>query len=150
MLVAALLTPALLAGCTDDARPAPDAKGSVTFEGGATLDVRFADEPEERRYGLMGLTDLPADDGMAFDFGGQPHTGAFWMKNTLIPLSIAFVDERQRIVTIIEMEPCETESCPTYTSDEPYVWAIEANAGWFERHGVEVGDTIEEIDGPIG
>jgi hypothetical protein len=150
MLVAALLTPALLAACADDGRPAPDAKGSITFEGGATLDVRFADEPEERRHGLMGLTDLPADDGMAFDFGGRPHTGAFWMKNTLIPLSIAFVDGEQRIVTILEMEPCETEPCPTYTSDEPYVWAIEANAGWFERHGVEVGDTIEEIDGPIG
>ena len=145
-----MLTACLLLACTESDPPAPDdAVGAITFEGGATLDVRFADEPDERRYGLMGVASLPPDEGMAFDFGDIPQTGGFWMKNTLIPLSIAFVDDRRRIVTILEMEPCETEPCPTYTSDEPYVWAIEANAGWFERQGIEAGDAIEEIDGPF-
>ncbi|HET6713881.1 MAG TPA: DUF192 domain-containing protein [Actinomycetota bacterium] len=150
ILVAALLTPALLVACTDDGRPAPEAQGSITFEGGATLSVRVADDADERRRGLMGVTSLPDDEGMVFDFGDQPQSGEFWMKNTLIPLSIAFVDDGRRIVTILEMEPCDAEPCPTYRADDRYVLAIEANAGWFERHGVEVGDTIEETDGPIG
>ena len=98
----------------------------------------------------MGVTSLPDDEGMVFDFGDQPQSGEFWMKNTLIPLSIAFVDDGRRIVTILEMEPCDAEPCPTYRADDWYVWAIEANAGWFERQGIEVGDTIEETDGPIG
>ena len=84
MLVAALLTPALLAACTDDGRPAPGATGSITFEGGATLSVRVADDGDERRRGLMGVESLPDDEGMAFDFGDQPQTGEFWMKDTLI------------------------------------------------------------------
>jgi len=149
-LAAALLTlaPLLTACAQDDPPTSDDAVGTITFEGGTTLDVRVADDPDERASGLMGVESLPDDEGMAFDFGDQPQTGEFWMKDTLIPLSIAFVDEGRRIVTILEMEPCEAEPCPTYGSDEPYVRAIEANAGWFERHGIEVGDRIEEIDGP--
>ncbi|MGZ8581511.1 MAG: DUF192 domain-containing protein [Actinomycetota bacterium] len=151
MLLTALLTLAPLpVACTQSGSPAPDdAMGAITFEGGATLDVRFADDADERRRGLMGVTSLPADEGMAFDFGDQPQTGGFWMKDTLIPLSIAFVDDRRRIVTILDMEPCDADPCPTYASGQPYVWAIEANAGWFERHGVEAGDRIEEVDGPF-
>jgi uncharacterized membrane protein (UPF0127 family) len=151
MLAATLLTLApLLTACAQDDQPASDdALGTITFEGGTTLDVRVADDPDERAFGLMGVESLPDDEGMAFDFGDQTQTGEFWMKDTLIPLSIAFVDEGRRIVTILEMEPCEAEPCPRYASDEPYVWAIEANAGWFERHGIGVGDRIEDIDGPI-
>ena len=150
IFVAAMLTAGLLVACTESDPPAPDdTLGTITFEGGATLEVRFADEPDERQRGLMGVTSLPPDEGMAFDFGDTPQTGEFWMKDTLIPLSIAFVDDRRRIVTILEMEPCEADPCPTYASHEPYVWAIEANAGWFERQRIEAGDAIEEIDGPF-
>ena len=109
-LLAALLTLAPLpVACTQSGSPAPDdAMGAITFEGGATLDVRFADDADERRQGLMGVTSLPADEGMAFDFGDRPQTGEFWMKDTIIPLSIAFVDDGT-IVTILEMEPCDAD-----------------------------------------
>ena len=58
----------------------------------------------------------------------------------MIPLSIAFVGEGDTIITILEMSPCDTETCPTYTAAAPYVLAIEANAGWFDAHSIEVGD----------
>ena len=80
----------------------------------------------------MGVEQLPADEGMAFVFGGA-RGSTFWMKDTLIPLSIAFVDEAGRVIDVLDMQPCESDPCPTYGVDEPYVLAIEANIGWFER-----------------
>ena len=65
------------------------------------------------------------------------------MKDTLIPLSIAFVDEAGRVIGMRDMQPCESDPCPTYGIDEPYVLAIEANLGWFDRAGIEVGDRVE-------
>ena len=90
----------------------------------------------------MGVTTLGADDGMAFVWG-EPTAGSFWMKDTLIPLSIAFVDENGRIVTILEMTPCAAEPCDTYEASAPYTMAIEANAGWFDALSIELGDTAE-------
>lgn len=130
-------------GCTagDEHRDRPPSE--VTFEGSdAVLYVEVADEAEERRRGLMGVHHLPEDEGMAFVFE-QPVTTGFWMKDTLIPLSIAFLDEDHRVVGLDEMEPCAAEPCPSYRADEPYVVAIEANAGWFEDHGVQEGDGAE-------
>jgi len=108
--------------------------------------VLVADSTEEQRRGLMGVDSLGADRGMAFVYD-DPTTGSFWMKDTLIPLSIAFVDG-ERIVAIEEMTPCEADPCPTWDSGgTPYTLAIEANAGWFTAHGVAVGDraTLEGI-----
>ena len=65
------------------------------------------------------------------------------MKDTLIPLSIAFWDEDGRIVGIQDMEPCTADPCPTYGSPEPYVGALEVNQGFFDEHGVVIGDRIE-------
>ena len=112
----------------------------------ASLTVRIADSAEEQRQGLMGVGSLGEDRGMAFVYD-DPTTGSFWMKDTLIPLSIAFVDG-DRIVAIEEMKPCETDPCPTWDSDgAAYTVAIEANAGWFTAHGIAVGDraTLERI-----
>ncbi len=131
-------------GCPDPASP-----GHITFSGGDVLTVRIADDPDERARGLMGVEDLPTDEGMAFLYGG-PTDATFWMKDTLIPLSIAFVDDRNRIVTIREMTPCaDGDACRTYASDEPYTKAIEAEAGWFTDHGIEEGDRIRSFDGPF-
>jgi len=105
------------------------------------LRVEVADTPKAREHGLMGRTSLGADEGMAFLFDG-PTEDTFWMKNTLIPLSIAFWDDRGRIVAILDMSPCTTDSCPTYRPDQPYVGAVEVNRGFFEEHGVRVGDTV--------
>ena len=98
--------------------------------------------PSEQRRGLSGIEQLPADEGMAFVWQ-EPVGSTFWMKDTLIPLSIAFVDEAGRVIDVLDMQPCESDPCPTYGVDEPYVLAVEANLGWFEDHGVEAGDRAE-------
>ena len=119
-----------------------DPSSRVTFEGSdAVLSVEVADTPAERRHGLMGVEELAADEGMAFVFG-DPVTSGFWMKDTAIPLSIAFVDVNDRIVGVREMEPCRADPCPTYAVGRPYVLAIEANAGWFGEHGIGAGDRV--------
>ena len=107
-----------------------------------TLWVDVADEDGERRRGLMEVEHLPADEGMAFVFD-EPVSGGFWMKNTLIPLSIAFVGEGGNVVGVLDMEPCEADPCPSYGIDDAYVLAIEANQGWFEDNGIGVGDRAE-------
>jgi uncharacterized membrane protein (UPF0127 family) len=113
-----------------------------TDEGPVQLHVELAITDVEKHQGLMGRTSLAPSAGMAFLFG-EPATVGFWMKDTLIPLSIAFWDEQSRIVAIDEMTPCTQEPCPTNGPDVPYRGAVEANAGFFADHGVTVGDTVE-------
>ena len=137
-----------LAAC-NHVSPSAAAAHVVRFGGSGTgpaLHVDIADTQQERERGLMSITDLPADAGMAFVWS-EPTTGLFWMKDTLIPLSIAFVGQDGRIVTIDEMTPCTADPCPTYGAGGPYVLAIEANAGWFTEHGVKAGDRaqLEEV-----
>ena len=108
----------------------------------ALLYVDVADDADEQRRGLSGIEQLPADEGMAFVWP-EPVGSAFWMKDTLIPLSIAFVDEGGRVIDVLDMQPCESDPCPTYGVDESYVLAVEANLGWFDDHGVGAGDRAE-------
>ena len=79
---------------------------------------------------------------MAFVWPG-PVDSTFWMKDTLVPLSVAFVDESGYVIDVLDMQPCETDACPSYGIDEPFVLAIEANLGWFDEHGVGAGDRAE-------
>jgi uncharacterized protein len=69
--------------------------------------------------------------------------GTFWMKDTVIPLSIAFWDDDGRIVSVLDMDPCIEDPCPTYGPDEPFVGAVEVDPGTFERHGVTLGDRVQ-------
>jgi hypothetical protein len=141
ILAAAVVLGSTACSSSDDVPDRPPSE--VKFEGSeAVLYVEVADEGEERRRGLMGVDHLPDDQGMAFVFE-QPVTTGFWMKDTLIPLAIAFVDEDDRVVGLREMEPCDADPCPSYGIAEPYVMAIEANIGWFEDHGVQEGDRAE-------
>jgi uncharacterized membrane protein (UPF0127 family) len=112
------------------------------------VEVQEAASPDEREQGLMGRTSLGTNQGMVFLFGGEsagPVTSQFWMKDTLIPLSIAFWDERGRIVGIRDMVPCTDDPCPTYGSPKPYTGALEVNKGFFDEHGVTTGDRIELV-----
>jgi uncharacterized membrane protein (UPF0127 family) len=132
-------------GNADDPEGRPPS--TVTFEdqedmSAVTLWVDVADDDGERRRGLMEVEHLPAEEGMAFVFD-EPTSGTFWMKNTLIPLSIAFVGEDGSVVGVLDMEPCEADPCPSYGIDDPYVLAIEANQGWFEDNDIGVGDRAE-------
>jgi uncharacterized membrane protein (UPF0127 family) len=121
----------------------------IVFDGNgasATLSVDVADTDDERAKGLMGVEELPSGRGMAFVWE-EPTTTGFWMKDTLIPLSIAFVDGSGTIVTIEDMTPCEADPCRTYGASAPFVMAVEANHGWFETNGIDVGDTAKLRDG---
>jgi uncharacterized protein len=132
-----------LVACGGTDHPPDRPPATVAFDGSdAVLYVAVADTAEEQRKGLMGVDVLPADEGMAFVFD-EPSGSTFWMKDTLVPLSIAFVDANGRVIGVRDMQPCKADPCPTYGIGEPYVLAIEANLGWFEEAGVEVGDHAE-------
>lgn len=109
-------------------------------DGGQTATFRVYDavDAASRSQGLMGVTDLPPDAGMLFRFA-QPRDGNFWMKNTPLPLSIAFADGDGVIVSILDMEPCRSDPCPSYGPDAPYVYALEVNRGAFQASGVAPG-----------
>lgn len=106
---------------------------------GIRLTVELAEKPKERSLGLMYRKSLPENMGMLFIYK-RPAVMNFWMKNTYIPLSIAYIDTAGYIIAILKMEPLNTEKI--YTSPAPAVWALEVNQGWFERNGVKVGDRI--------
>lgn len=119
--------------------------GTASITSGTSLihevAVQIADESHEHAYGLMYRRWLAEDKGMAFLFGGET-SSSFYMKNTLIPLSIAFWDSAGRIVRIMDMEPCEADPCPLYDPETSYVGALEVNQGAFEARGVSEGDLI--------
>jgi uncharacterized protein len=123
--------------------------GTVWLETAAdtfTLAVEVAETAEQRRVGLMRRTSLPEDSGMIFLFEEeQPADGVFWMYNTLIPLSIAFLGPDGVIGSIRDMEPCTSpypQWCPNYAAGVPFDAALEVNRGYFERRGVGVGDRV--------
>lgn len=107
--------------------------------GGIEIQVEIADDADERQRGLMYRESLAEDQGMLFVYPEQRTLG-FWMKNTLIPLDIAYVDREGRIVDIQQMEPQTTE---THDSAAPAMYALEMNKGWFEANGIRIGDLIE-------
>jgi uncharacterized membrane protein (UPF0127 family) len=106
------------------------------------LHVEIAETDAARQHGLMDRATLASDSGMVFLFALPVHL-SFYMKDTLIPLSIAFWDRSLRIVTILDMAPCRTDTCPLYSAGQDYVGAAEANRGFFGEHGIEVGDLVE-------
>jgi uncharacterized membrane protein (UPF0127 family) len=112
-----------------------------TSRGPVDLHVEVADTEQARANGLMGRSSLGANDGMAF-LWTSPVEETFWMKNTTIPLSIAFWDSRDRIVRILDMAPCRREPCPTYDAGVSFVGAVEVNRGFFDAHGVRIGDRV--------
>ena len=119
-------------------------RGTVAIEttqGPVSVDVEIADSDEERQVGLMNRESLPEDAGMLFVFEEDVDFG-FWMKNTLIPLSIAFADADGEIVRILDMEPCEADPCTVYEPEATYRTALEVNQGAFADWGVAEGDRL--------
>lgn len=112
-----------------------------TDEGSVMVDAEKAETPEQRAFGLMFRESLGEDEGMVFLFF-EEQQGGFYMKNTLIPLSIAFFDGEGTIVDIFDMDPCEADPCRVYTPDAPYEGALEVDQGAFEEWGVQEGDRV--------
>jgi hypothetical protein len=105
----------------------------------AELTVELARTSAERSRGLMFREELPEDRGMLFVFEGETNAG-FWMKDTKIPLSIAFLTSDGLIQETQDMEPL---SEALHVPAKPYYYALEVNPGWFERHGVAFGGWVE-------
>ena len=106
------------------------------------IEAEVASNNAERATGLMNRPSMPIHRGMLFVF---PEAGVqcFWMKNTLIPLSIAFLDDAGRIVQIADMQP---QSLDNHCSVKPVRFALEMNVGWFKRRGLEAGGRIYGLD----
>jgi uncharacterized membrane protein (UPF0127 family) len=104
-----------------------------------TLEVELAETDRQKERGLMERTELGENRGMLFVFD-QEQTLSFWMKNTLIPLSIAYIDESGTIVDVQDMQPLDETPHP---SAEPAKYALEVNQGFFEENGINVGDRME-------
>lgn len=111
---------------------------------GHVIHLEVAITPEDQQRGLMGRTGLASDAGMLFVFD-TPRRLGFWMKDTLIPLDVVFIDSTKKIVDIQTMPPCpaEVELCPNYTAKEPALYALEINGGAAEKMGLKVGDQLQ-------
>ena len=122
-------------------------QGALTITQGAkraVLQVEVADTAEARAQGLMSRQKLAENAGMLFIFEDQALWG-FWMKNTLIPLSIAFIDKDWKIVDIRDMKvAADPEHGPfeIYESSKPFKHALEVNQGYFKRKGLGVGARV--------
>lgn len=131
-------------GCGNGAPPAvPGAQlpvGWLTVDG-HRITVELARDPEQRSRGLMFRDSLPPDHGMLFLFE-RDEVQTFWMRNTKLPLSIAYADRHGRIVRIADLEPFDERPV---TSIAPARYALEMNRGWFAAHGVAAGDVISGI-----
>lgn len=106
--------------------------------------VRVARTSPQRRHGLMEVEALPDGAGMWFVYR-EDRTGGFWMKNTLVPLDIAYVDADGRIVSIADAVPCRADPCPSYPPTVPYRTVLEVPAGYLDRIGAAVGDTARLV-----
>ena len=141
LLVISLLSSFVL-GCQQTTPPT--SVGNKTLEvltPIASLQLEWADTPEERQIGLMNRTSLPENSGMAFVFEqNQPH--CFWMKNTLMPLDIGFIDAQGRLVQI---ESMQAQSTDVHCANQAIQYALEVNQGWFHRHPIALGTPVLKV-----
>jgi uncharacterized membrane protein (UPF0127 family) len=103
------------------------------------IDAQVASAPEERMTGLMFRKEMPQQEGMLFVFE-YPAQQCFWMKNTLLPLSVAFVHDDGTIANIEEMQ---AQTLDSHCSAKPVRYVLEMNKGWFARKGIKAGFRLE-------
>ena len=106
------------------------------------IDAQVAFTPGQREIGLMFRKDMPQQEGMIFVFE-QPNQQCFWMKNTLLPLTAAFVADDGTIVNMADMKPQTTDA---HCSAQPVRYVLEMNKGWFAKKGIKAGS---KLGGPI-
>ena len=108
----------------------------VTLSAGMyQIDTQVAFTPEQRQIGLMFRKEMPQHEGMLFVFE-QPSTQCFWMKNTLLPLTAAFVADDGTIVNLADMKP---QTLDSHCSAKPVRYVLEMNQGWFAKKGIKAG-----------
>lgn len=134
-----------------DTSPLPGAAGTTDSPTaltlhleGHSLTVELAITPLQRRYGLMGRRSLAENAGMLFDYQ-RPQRVCMWMKDTQIPLSVAFISEEGRIVNIEDMQPHDLTS---HCAAAPVRYALEVNQGWFARRDIVPGSIATGLPRP--
>jgi uncharacterized membrane protein (UPF0127 family) len=139
MKTALLLTAALALGGLAPSAAAQDPQTDLPrvklSAGMHRIEAQVARTPEQRMTGLMYRKEMPQHEGMLFVFE-QPSRQCFWMKNTLLPLSIAFIDDQGTVVNVEEMKPQTLES---HCSTKPVRYVLEMNQGWFAKKGIRPG-----------
>ena len=105
------------------------------------IDAQVAASDAARQTGLMFRQDMPAQEGMLFVFE-QPNVQCFWMRNTLIPLTAAFIDDSGTVVNLADMKP-QTED--NHCSAKPVRYVLEMNKGWFDKRHIKAGSVIKSL-----
>jgi len=106
------------------------------------IEAEVAADDQNRMTGLMNRKSMPTQRGMLFVFP-QKNTHCMWMRNTLLPLSVAFIDEEGRIINIEDMQP-QTED--NHCAKVPARYALEMNLGWFAQRGIKAGSKLNGIE----
>ncbi|MBA4148887.1 MAG: DUF192 domain-containing protein [Verrucomicrobia bacterium] len=158
------LSSLLLAGCNQPETPAPQQENVAATEreypgapqpklqtiklfiGDQEMITELAYRPHEVQTGMMFRTNMADDEGMLFIFGG-PQRASFWMKNTLIPLSAAYISPEGVIEEIHKLEPHNTNAVIAASTNILYV--LETPQGWFARHNIETGSVIKTERGSL-
>jgi uncharacterized membrane protein (UPF0127 family) len=132
-VVAVLLVTASVLACAQDG---PQKLPSITLNAGMHLiQAEVAQTPEQRSTGLMFRSTMGTNEGMLFAFE-EPGQQCFWMKNTLLPLSVAFVADDGSVVNIENMRP---QTLDSHCSTKPVRFVLEMNDGWFAKRGIKPG-----------
>lgn len=115
-----------------------DGKVSIQI-GEKTLNIAYADSPLERQLGLMYRKKMCDDCGMLFKFERSKIAG-IWMKNTYIPLDLAYITKDG---IIVDIKPLTPHDLVAVNSPEPVLYALEMNQGWFDKQNIRVGDKVD-------
>jgi uncharacterized membrane protein (UPF0127 family) len=118
------------------------ARAVVRLPNGRSIVAVIADTPERSMYGYMFRHEVKEDEGMVFVY---PESGLhpFWMKNTLVPLDIIWMDDAFAVLHIETASPCKADPCPSYGTPRMSRYTLELKAGAAGREGLKVGDTIQ-------
>ena len=130
-----------VAGCTKNLGKNAD---EILIDNGEKIlkvNAEIADDSEERAKGLMFRERLEENSGMLFVFGNEEEQ-TFWMKNTLIPLDMIFIDKNFKIVDIKYAIPCDKDPCSLYKSSMPVKYVLEVNSNFTTRNNIKIGNNI--------
>ena len=126
----------LLFSCSVDNK----SENTIIHIGNKSIEVELADTPEKMQQGLMNRTSLEKNRGMLFVFKNEQYVPAVWMKDTSIPLSIAYINKSGQITEIYDLEPY---SLKILWSSHPVLYGLEVNHGYFKKNNIKVGDLVK-------
>lgn len=136
----------VIAGCARNIDKNPNEILIYNGNNSVRINAEIADDNNEIKKGLMFRKNLGEKEGMLFMFTNEEHQ-TFWMKNTLIPLDIIFIDKSLKIIDIKNAAPCKEEPCPLHKSSGPAMYALEVNGNFSVKNSIKIGDKVKIING---